>query len=238
MLLCTSSLNATSHSSLLPTLCNRLHNHAAPGGGWPQGTNPQPRHHCSPAHAAHSRPRLPHGCATVGLGCAGLARTVSCTLLKCAVLCCSRLKAAAPAWRWVMHQLVCSMHTCTTHPPVCTLAGGEILLTDGVRAAYEEGKGGIQVRAKMHIEDGRWADRRGGWVDEFVCGNGMPKLPCKIPSTRAEPAHLASILSVSPLPFSSCSPQHHCGQTGQGQEVGWSGRQAAGGRHRAALSDQ
>ncbi|PRW61571.1 DNA gyrase subunit A [Chlorella sorokiniana] len=32
--------------------------------------------------------------------------------------------------------------------------GGEILLSDGVRAAYEEGKGGIQVRAKMHIEDG------------------------------------------------------------------------------------
>lgn len=69
-----------------------------------------------------------------------------------------------------MHQLVCSMHTCTTQPPVCTLAGGEILLSDGVRAAYEEGKGGIQVRAKMHIEDGRWADRRGGWMDEFMCG--------------------------------------------------------------------
>lgn len=28
-----------------------------------------------------------------------------------------------------------------------------------MRAAYEEGKGGIQVRAKMHIEDGRWDER-------------------------------------------------------------------------------
>lgn len=57
------------------------------------------------------------------------------------------------------------------HAPV---SGGEILLTEGVRAAYEEGKGGIQVRAKMHIEDGRWDERcteldeglRGGWAVE------------------------------------------------------------------------
>ena len=27
-------------------------------------------------------------------------------------------------------------------------------MTDGVRQAYEEGKGGILMRAKMHIEDG------------------------------------------------------------------------------------
>lgn len=29
-------------------------------------------------------------------------------------------------------------------------------MSDAVRAAYEEGKGGIQLQAKMHIEDGRW----------------------------------------------------------------------------------
>jgi DNA gyrase/topoisomerase IV subunit A len=39
-------------------------------------------------------------------------------------------------------------------PVVLCCAGGEIILTDGVRQAYEEGKGGILMRAKMHIEDG------------------------------------------------------------------------------------
>lgn len=40
----------------------------------------------------------------------------------------------------------------TSLPPTAT--GGEIILTDAVRQAYEEGKGGILMRAKIHIEDG------------------------------------------------------------------------------------
>lgn len=39
-------------------------------------------------------------------------------------------------------------------------------MTDGVRTAYEEGKGGVLMRAKMHIDDGSTAKRgkakRGG----------------------------------------------------------------------------
>jgi DNA gyrase subunit A len=40
--------------------------------------------------------------------------------------------------------------------------GGEIVVCDGVRDAYVEGRGGITVRAKMHIEDGAAASGRAG----------------------------------------------------------------------------
>ncbi|EFN51479.1 hypothetical protein CHLNCDRAFT_56398 [Chlorella variabilis] len=39
-------------------------------------------------------------------------------------------------------------------PTGALAARGEIILTDAVRQAYEEGKGGILMRAKIHIEDG------------------------------------------------------------------------------------
>lgn len=138
-----------------------------------------------------------------------------------------------------------------SHPLITAFisAGGEILLTDGVRAAYEEGKGGVQVRAKMHIEDGRWAN---GWAGGcagigWVVGGGQDgrgraskgvRQPCELgKKCEISPPTRHAAACITPLPPLS-RLQHHGGQAGQGQEVGGAGGQAAGGDHRAALPDQ
>ncbi|PSC74003.1 DNA gyrase subunit A [Micractinium conductrix] len=50
--------------------------------------------------------------------------------------------------------------------------GGEIIMSDAVRQAYEEGKGGILVRAKMHIEDGSSGSGGGGGKKKKGGGGG------------------------------------------------------------------
>lgn len=42
------------------------------------------------------------------------------------------------------------------------IAGGEIIMGDGVKTAYTEGKGGVLVRAKMHIEEADSKKKSGG----------------------------------------------------------------------------
>ena len=48
-----------------------------------------------------------------------------------------------PAWQALHRPLRCALP-----------AGGELIMGDGIRQAYTEGKGGVVLRAKMHIEDG------------------------------------------------------------------------------------
>ncbi|KAL4439020.1 hypothetical protein ABPG77_006957 [Micractinium sp. CCAP 211/92] len=55
--------------------------------------------------------------------------------------------------------------------------GGEIILTDAVRQAYEEGRGGVLVRAKMHIEDGGGTAEGGRRRAKRSSGGGSPAKP-------------------------------------------------------------
>lgn len=56
-------------------------------------------------------------------------------------------------------------------------AGGEIILTDAVRQAYEEGRGGVLVRAKMHVEDGSGGGEGGRRRARRAAGGGSPAKP-------------------------------------------------------------
>lgn len=50
--------------------------------------------------------------------------------------------------------------------------GGQIMVNEGIREAYETGRGTITVRAKAHIEDGTASNGKGGGSKSGSKGNG------------------------------------------------------------------
>ena len=96
-------------------------------------------------------------------------------------------------------------------------AGGEIILTDGVRSAYEEGKGGILMRAKMHIEDGS-----GGTTATPSGAAGAPgtagAAAAKKKAKKAAGSNGKPLVVVTELPY-----QTNKVRGGRGREGGWWG---------------